>query len=277
MAGLRLRLWYMGHWGRWHRLATRPRSTLRFLLRSPESGNFTYPIANAHELPPFLAEALGRPAEELAGYLRELDEDTELHAWMGRRPRRGEPRRALFGRRAGWYVAVRALRPRAIVETGTDVGMGTALLARALQRNERDGAPPGRVWTFDLDPRAGSAIPAPLRAWVTHVHGDSHATLPATLPALPPVGVFLHDSDHSAGHERAEFEAVLPFLAQDGVLLTDNGHETTVLADMAGERGLRYRFWHEEPVDHPDPGAGIGIAAPAPAAGVRKPAVALRR
>ena len=34
-----------------------------------------------------------------------------------------------YGRRLGWYALVRALKPRTVVETGADKGLGSCVLA----------------------------------------------------------------------------------------------------------------------------------------------------
>lgn len=44
-----------------------------------------------------------------------------------------------FGRRIGWYMFVRATKPKVIVETGIDKGLGLCLLISALKRNSNDG------------------------------------------------------------------------------------------------------------------------------------------
>jgi predicted O-methyltransferase YrrM len=262
MRAVGIRLLYLRSWGKLHHLLMRPRSTWSFLVRGRETANFTYALANEAELPTFLAEATGVPVDELRGYLRELTADEELHRWVrtttGRHDRTG---RALIGRRAGWYMLVRALKPRVVLETGTDIGMGSAVLARALQLNAQDGTRPSHLWTFDFSPKAGEATPEPLREWITLVPGDLRQSLPRIFPDLPgPVDLMIHDSDHSYEHEMFEFRTVGPHLATDGVLLTDNGHVTAVLREYSRETGRRYSFWRERPVDHPYPGAGIGLS-----------------
>lgn len=132
---LGMRVLYLRSWGKVPHLATRPRSTWAFLLRSRETANFTYALANEGELPAFVAQATGLPVRDLREYLQELAADEALHGWrcakLDRRDRTG---RALVGRRAGRYMFVRGLKPQVVLETGADVGMGSAVLSRALQR-----------------------------------------------------------------------------------------------------------------------------------------------
>lgn len=257
-----IRVLYLRSWRKLHHLVVHPVKTWGFVLRNREIANFTYPLANESELPKFVAQATDLAEPDLRRFLQELQDDRELHGWLRAKVDRHDlSGRALVGRRAGWYILLRALKPKVVLETGTDVGMGSAVLARALQRNAEDGGPRGHLWTFDFNPTAGWATPDALRPWVTLVPGDLRQTLPATLQRLPgPVDLMIHDSDHSYDHEMFEFRTVGPHLAKEGVLLTDNGHVTTVLADYSQANGRRYSFWREAPEDHPYPGAGIGLS-----------------
>jgi predicted O-methyltransferase YrrM len=74
------------------------------------------------------------------------------------------------------------------------------------------------------------------------------------------VDLFLHDSDHSAAHERREFAAVEPRLAPGALLLTDNVTVTNVLARHAESTGRRFLAFRETPARHWFPGDGIGVA-----------------
>jgi predicted O-methyltransferase YrrM len=262
--GVLTRLLYLRSWGKLSHLITHPRRMWSFVLRNREVANFTYEMDNEEELPAFIAEATGEPVDELRGYLRELAGDTELHGLLRARiDRRDRSGRALVGRRAGWYILVRALRPKVVLETGTDVGMGSAVLARALQRNAERGGTHGHLWTFDFAHDAGWATPDALRDWITLVPGDLRQTLPATVAELPgAIDLMIHDSDHAPDHELFEFRTVGTHLASRGVLLTDNGHATTVLQRYSDDTGRRYSFWRERPRDHPYPGAGIGLSVP---------------
>ena len=41
----------------------------------------------------------------------------------------------------GWYSLIRATRPKIVIETGVDRGLGTAVIAAALKRNAEEGFP----------------------------------------------------------------------------------------------------------------------------------------
>ena len=113
------------------------------MLTGHETSNFTYDIDNRDELAAVLARALDAPIAEMNRYIAEIDGDEALCRTIEARmrQRRRGASRVYFGRRVGWYAVVRRLKPRLVVETGTADGLGSAALARALDRNEADGTP----------------------------------------------------------------------------------------------------------------------------------------
>ncbi|HEV2460864.1 MAG TPA: hypothetical protein VGS80_21130, partial [Ktedonobacterales bacterium] len=63
-------------------------------------------------------------------------------------------------------------------------------------------------------------------------------------------------------YEAAEFAAVRSGLSSRAILLSDNAHATDVLRRFAEEQGWPYAYWHERPLGHFYPGAGLGITGP---------------
>jgi len=234
---------------RW--LLTRP----GFLFSNRERSNFTYDLDNETELVHFIGETLQRPIEEIAAYAVELTSDQDLvDAIVAADECHSVPR---FARRLGWYCIVRAMHPRFVVETGTHDGLGTSVLARAVERNGDEGFP-GTVMTFDIDENAGRRVPQRLRRLVEFHTGDSRATLENALSGRE-IGCFLHDSLHTYEHERFELETALRHAASTLVLISDNAHASTALSDICQGIDASYSFFRERPRDHFYPGAGIGI------------------
>ncbi len=241
-------------------LRRQPRLFLRFMLRGRETTNFTYDLANTDELVEFVAAALERPVSEIAGYVREVEEDTALRSALSARLSRRKDRnpQPMFGRRVGWYCVVRALRPRLVVETGTADGLGTALLARGLQYNALAGSP-GELVSFDIDSRSGWLLDESELDGVRLVVGDAKVTLPETLAGRH-IDLFVHDSDHTYDNERAELELAVQHGSDGLVLISDNAHATTALREICSDLGIEYLFFRESPAKHFYPGAGIGLA-----------------
>jgi predicted O-methyltransferase YrrM len=236
----------------------------RWLLTSREHHNYTYDLTrlSREHLAWFVSVLCDTPVGQVRDYLAEIESDQPLRQHIERTTatsaRRGlADRQVRYARRIGWYAIVRATRPAHVVETGVDKGLGTCVLASALLRNAAEGHP-GRVTSLDINPEAGYlARGEPWARVVDLVIGDSIASI-RNVDRL--VDLFLHDSDHSAGHERNEFEAVEPKLAPGARLLTDNVMVTNVLAEHAERTGRRFLAYRETPARHWFPGDGIGVA-----------------
>jgi hypothetical protein len=238
-----------------------PRVALEFVLFDRETSNFTYEIANRGELVATLTSALNAPQESIQAYIREVDEDLAFSRRVQENRRReyGRHSRVHFGRRIGWYAAARWLKPRTVIETGTADGLGTAILSRALARNEADGYP-GRLISFDVEPRAGWLLDEELSRRTQVVIGDVRETLPRELHGRT-VELFVHDSLHTYEHERFELEVIYAHSGATGVTaISDNAHATTALADFSAELGAEFVLFREQPVEHFYPGAALGIA-----------------
>lgn len=231
----------------------------KWLVTSREHTNFTYDLTglNRIHLAWFVATATDLPVAQVRGYLDELDGDDTLREHVrlstvaSGRGRLADPA-VRYGRRAGWYALIRALRPDHVVETGTDKGLGSCVLAAALLRN---GV--GRLTSIDVNPEAGYLVRGAYRNVTRLRTGDSLRVL-AELE--DPVDFFLHDSNHSAAYEAAELVAVEPLLSQRAAVLSDNARVTDELASWAEVRGRRFLFFDERPADHWYPGSGIGLA-----------------
>ncbi|MEN3356154.1 MAG: hypothetical protein V7637_136 [Mycobacteriales bacterium] len=235
------------------------RLSARWLVASREHTNLTYDLTelNLDQLAWFVASAAGLPIARARGYLRELEQDDDLRRHVDHRTaastRRGiADRKVRYGRRLGWYALARALRPGHVVETGTDKGLGSCVLAAALLRN---GA--GQLTTIDTNPQAGYLVTGRYREVTDLRIGSSLAVLPQL---TTPVDMFLHDSDHAPEYERAELRAVAERLAAGAIVMSDNADVTDELARWAEATGRRFLYFAERPADHWFPGGGIGIA-----------------
>lgn len=238
---------------------------LAWVLTSKEDTNFTYDLTqlNRAHLAALISVVSNRPVAEIEGYLNEPGTDAALAAHYasmvsGLRPELSgvADNVARWSRRIGWYAVVRALKPRCVVETGVDKGLGALLLCAALLRNASEGQT-GRYIGTDINPEAGWLLTGSYATQGKILYGDSITSL-KTLSQ--PIDVFINDSNHSADYEYAEYYTVAPLLHERSVLLGDNSHATDKLLRFATETGRRFLFFREEPVDHWYPGAGIGFA-----------------
>lgn len=117
-------------------------------------------------------------------------------------------------------------REEIIIETGTNWGTTTIVLAQALI----DSGCKGRVITFELEPKNVEKAKQNLSAAkvgerVELVMGDSRKNLPAMLQkhvAPRSLRFAFLDASHLEADLLAEFESVLPYLADDAVVVMDN-------------------------------------------------------
>jgi predicted O-methyltransferase YrrM len=145
------------------------------------------------------------------------------------------------------YAAVRATRPKVVVETGVASGTSSWLILNALEKN---GA--GRLYSIDLpdhDPTrpynvggaggTGRAVPESLRRRWKLILGDSKQALPVLIADVGRVGLFFHDSEHTYDAMKREFEAVLPHLESGGLIVSDDVQKNAAFSDVASAHGLR--------------------------------------
>ncbi len=243
------------------------RQVLRWTFLSREYYNWTYHLTDLNKafLASFISVVSGHEVSVIEGYIRELENDQSLRSLLIERTRASRDRHSCdaeprYGRRAGWYALVRATKPRVIVETGVDRGLGTAVLAAALRRNAAEGQP-GLVHATDIVPDCGHLVAEPYRQFCRLLIGDSVQLL---RQFNQPVDMFLHDSDHHPEYEWSEFMAIEPRLHAASLVLSDNSPQTTPdvckLREFAQRLGRSYLFFQEQPRDHWWPGEGIGVA-----------------
>ena len=252
----------------WQYLKAPLGDSVSWLLTSRETTNFTYDLAplNLRYLAATVAEVTGKSVLDIEGYIRELEADDRLREHVRLATERSrdatladpEPR---FARRLGWYSVVRATKPRVVVETGVDKGLGACVLTAALLRNRGEGFV-GRYFGTDINPRAGYLLSGIYGELGEILYGDSIESLRALDHSID---VFVSDSDHSPEYEAMEYEVVAEKLCENALILGDNSHRTDRLLEFAQATGRRFLFFQEQPQDHWYPGAGIGFAFSPPA------------
>ena len=236
---------------------------VRWAFTSKEHYNHTYHLTDLNKkyLASYIAVVSGHDVKEVESYFQELESDEKLRRSLIERalasPDRHnsdiEPR---YGRRLGWYALMRAAKPRVVVETGVDRGLGTAVLAAALMRNSQEGFP-GVVYATDIVPTCGHLIAAFYSSYCRILLGDSVETLKKF---SEPVDIFIHDSDHRPEYEWAEFIAIEPRLHSGSLVLSDNSNVTPKMREFAQRIGKTFLYFQDQPKDHWWPGDGIGAA-----------------
>jgi predicted O-methyltransferase YrrM len=239
------------------------RRILVWAFRSREVTNFTYDLTDDSLL--YLAHTIcvvtGASLSTVQSYILEAREDAALKETITKAVADSKYRfvsdpRCEFGRRLGWYALARILKPRVIIETGVDKGLGAILLCAALLKNRAEGVD-GTYYGTDLNPEAGWLLRPPYSRVGKLLFGDSIQSL-VRFPDK--IDLFINDSDHSADYEYREYLTVAEKLSETAIVLGDNSHVTPTLAKFAEERGMDFLYFREVPRDHWYPGCGIGIA-----------------
>lgn len=236
---------------------------------SREDTNFTYSLApsNLNVLAQLLAVVTGRTPAVCRACIDEVAQDVVLRrhivdAVQASRHRSQSDPEPLFARRLGWYALVRLTKPRVVVETGVDKGLGSVLLCSALLRN-RDEGHPGSYYGTDINHEAGWLLAGRYAETGRILYGDSITSLQALNVE---VDVFINDSDHSAEYEAREYDVISPKLSRNAVILSDNAHVSDALERFSLAHGRSYLYFHEQPQGHWYHGAGIGFSFAAPGA-----------
>ena len=231
--------------------------------RSRETSNFTYNLTdlNLNQLAGWVSVISNCNLQQANQWINELRDDQVLRHHLNHLTANSETAITAdtnmgYGRRVGWYALVRALKPRLVIETGVDKGLGSCVITSALLRNHAEGHP-GRYLGTDINPQAGWLFQGRYREAGEILYGDSIESLNRI---NGPIDLFINDSDHSAEYEEREYSCIASKLSSTSVLLGDNAHVTDKLYQFAVSTGRRFLFFSEKPSDHWYPGAGIGAA-----------------
>lgn len=239
------------------------RSLASWLVTSKETTNFTYDLSpqNKRYLTSMIADILNLEYSAIERYIEEIETDTTLKRHIYDLTARSElafmaDREVRFGRRMGWYAIARAIKPRVIVETGVDKGLGSCVLTAALKKNSEEGFS-GRYYGTDINPKAGYLLRGEYGDFGSILYGDSIQSLSGLGDEID---LFINDSDHSPDYEYQEYLTVSKKLSERAIVLGDNSHCTDKLLQFSLEAGRHFVFFQEKPVKHWYPGGGIGMS-----------------
>ena len=236
---------------------------LKWGFRSNEDTNFTYDLTESsiNYLANTIEVVTGIDRKLITEYIREAQNDSVLKQHIVEATKKSPFRKFAdleihFGKRLGWYAFARAIKPKIVVETGVDKGMGSVLLCAALLKNRSEGFD-GHYFGTDINPDAGYLLSGKYREIGEILFGDSIESLSEIEQNID---LFINDSDHSADYEYKEYLTIEQKISDRSILLGDNAHGTDKLALFSNKTGRNFLFYKEEPLNHWYPGAGIGIS-----------------
>jgi predicted O-methyltransferase YrrM len=235
------------------------RHTLRLLgRRSAPHSNPYHDTPLREEDVSFCARLLDVTASEIEQVIAELEDDTAFLSELQMRYHEYRPNSPFsVGRFRVWYAIARVLQPESVVETGVHDGLSTAVLLRALERNATGHLTSIDLPSTDLPPEVegpGWLVPPGLRWRWTLLLGDAKKLLPDAAQRAAPIGLFIHDSDHSQAHQTFELETVRPHLASGAVVISDQDYPFDAALDDFAARveGSHFRLLTAAP-DAEDP------------------------
>jgi hypothetical protein len=236
----------------------------RWVFTSRETTNFTYDLTayNKQCLAALLSGITDTPSETVESYFSELENDAMLAAHIEAGLSRSEDRflsdkKICYGRRIGWYALARIMKPRVVVETGVDKGLGSCVLCSAILKNAAEGSP-GEYFGTDINPAAGYLLGSPYSTVGKILYGDSIRSLKGLDRRID---LFINDSDHSSSYEADEYRVIQNKLSNGAVIIGDNSHWSPSLLSHAKECDMKFQLFIETPLNHWYPGGGIGIAS----------------
>ncbi|MEM9832808.1 MAG: class I SAM-dependent methyltransferase [Bacteroidota bacterium] len=232
-------------------------------IHSKEDTNYTYDISdkNICYLAHTIAVATNTNYQPILQYINEAKEDVSLRnsiieATKSSPFRKYADLEVRLGKRLGWYAFVRVLKPKVVVETGVDKGLGSVVICAALFKNKEEGYD-GQYYGTDINPKAGYLLTGKYQEVGKILYGDSINSLSQFSEKID---LFINDSDHSADYEYQEYLAIQQLLSNKAIILGDNAHVTDKLLRFSNETSRRFLFFKEDPVNHWYPGGGIGIS-----------------
>lgn len=235
----------------------------RWLIYSNETTNYTSNMTplNKLYLANFLSSNLNLDLKQIISYLKEIEGDQELKKHIKLMTKKSLKKNisdpnAKYGRRIGWYAIIRATKPKIVIETGIDKGLGSCIIAVALKKNSEEGHK-GYYYGTDINPLAGELFAGKYSKYGEILYGDSIESLKKLNCKID---LFINDIDHSADYEAKEYETIKSKLAKKGIILGDNSHVTNKLFNFSKENRRKFRYFREETENDLGFSAGIGMS-----------------
>lgn len=236
-------------------------AVLRWLVRSREWANFSYDFTpqGLDAVACAIALLAGCPPAQVRRWAEELRQDPVFADRYAERVRHSRLAYTSdptlhYGRCLVRYLLVRAARPRRVFEAGTERGLSTWAMVRALQHEGLD-ATAARIVTVDIAADRGEFLDGDEGGLVERHVGDSVALLRAS---PTPIDLFIHDTVNETAHTQAQLAALAPRLADGAWLLS--AWFSRPFVDFCEQRQWPVLMVAEQPAGHWYPGSRCGLA-----------------
>lgn len=235
-----------------------------WLFKSKETTNFSsYDLTEINKK--YLAQTISyvtqKPYDLILKYFSEIENDDKLKLHIKITTQKNSERyrcdeKVYFARKIGWYAIVRAIKPKIIVETGVDKGLGSCILIAALMKNKEEGFV-GYHYGTDINPKAGYLIAGEYSKYSKILYGDLIKSLKKFNKKID---LFINDSDHLEGYEYKEYIAIKDKLTKNAIILGNSSHWSTDLFTFSLNFGRQFLYFSEIPKKHWRAGGGIGFS-----------------
>lgn len=236
-------------------------AVLRWLIRSREWANFSYDFTpqGLDAVACAIAVLAGCTPAQVRRWADELRQDRVFADRYAERLRHSRLAYTSdptlhYGRCLVRYLLVRAARPRLTFEAGTERGLSTWAMVRALQ-HEGLVAGAASIVTVDIAEDRGEFLDGDEGGLVERHVGDSVALLRTS---AVPIDLFIHDTINDAAHTEAQLAAIAPRLASGAWL--HSAWFSRPFVDFCEQRHWPVLMYAEQPADHWYPGSRCGLA-----------------
>ncbi|MCB0332223.1 MAG: class I SAM-dependent methyltransferase [Bdellovibrionales bacterium] len=235
-----------------------------WMFESRETSNWTYDLrenSKAH-LASLIAHIGNVPIHTVEQYFAEIQNDLEFSEHIRTisvtKRNNGNPTDPVprFGRRLGWYALARICKPKVIIETGLDKGLGSVTLAAALRRNVSEGYP-GHYYGLDIHKNTGFLLSGAYAPYGTIVIQDSVEFLKTFKEQID---LLILDGCHLPEHEENELALAEPRLTPSSIIISDTSQSP--ILDFAKRTNREFQLFIEKSQDYWHPGVGNTIAFP---------------
>jgi predicted O-methyltransferase YrrM len=141
------------------------------------------------------------------------------------------------------YALTRNLRPQHILETGVANGVSTYFLLQALRHNGT-----GVLHSIDTKSDVGRLLTKAERAdWDLQVLSSAFPRRSASkiFTSLPPLDLFIHDSNHSYAWMRHEFTLAALAMRPGGIIASDDCDLSYAFSEFCSDRGLKANYFFD--------------------------------
>ena len=233
---------------------TKIKEFFKYIFFGNEITNFTYEINNHNEIIHTINNITKCDYKKIDALMKELDfSNTELKNFFSERFYNDFKSKNIFGRRYIWYLLVRIIKPKIVIESGIFQGLGSALLSFALYMNNKD----------DKELKS-KFIGLDIKLNTPYLNKNAFKQVNIFLNEVDSLIflknfneknkiIYISDAKHEFEFEKKEFDLILKNLDKGSLIISDNGSKA--LSEFTIKHKKKMTCFSEEVKNHWYPGA----------------------